>query len=85
MKSYLLLLLLLLSISCMKTSEESKQAGLSGDSLSMEQVKAVEIDSINKRMNDDPQYKLTKSEYETLLKSGLLSESEKMELGMLFQ
>ena len=85
MKSYLLLSLLLLSISCMRTSEGSKRTDLSGDSLFMEQAKAAEIDSINKRMNDDPQYKLNKSEYDTLLKSGLLSESEKIELGMLFQ
>lgn len=72
MKIHLLLLPLLLVTSCMKQSEESKQ------------VQAAEIDTINKKMNNGPQYQLTRSEYETLLASGLLSESEKEELKDLF-
>ncbi|MCM2351891.1 MAG: hypothetical protein NDI69_17895 [Bacteriovoracaceae bacterium] len=84
MKIHLLLLPLLLVTSCMKQSEESNKDIVSGRSLSMEQVQAAEIDTINKKMNNDPQYQLAQNEYETLLASGLLSESEKEELKDLF-
>lgn len=70
LKIHLLLLPLLLVTSCMKQSEESNEGIVSGRSFSMEQVQAAGIDTINKKINNDPQYLLARSEYETLLTSG---------------
>jgi hypothetical protein len=85
MKSYILLLPLLFSISCMKQNEELKETGELEQAASSRQISAEEVKSINITMNNDTQYQLTKDEYKTLLASGLLSESEKEELEQFFQ
>lgn len=88
MKTTLLLVTLLFISSCEKEghlSVSSSKVTTSESSLSEEAVKAAEVKAINDKLNNDPQYQLSKEEYQTLVASGLLSESEKAELGILFK
>lgn len=83
MKIHLLLLLLFSIASCMKQNKDSKESIVSSHS-SVKQIQA-EIEAINSKMNNNPQYRLTQDEYETLIASGHFSDSEKVELKQLFQ
>jgi hypothetical protein len=88
MKITLTLMTLLLISSCERESQisiSSSKITTAESSLSKEQAKATEIKAINGKLNSDPQYQLTKNEYQALMTSGLLSESEKEELGNLFK
>lgn len=88
MKSSLVLIILLLTVSCNKegsiTSANNKST-ISEKSLTLAKASDEEIKSINEKLNSNPQYQLTKEEYEIIVTEGLLSESEKEVLGKLFQ
>lgn len=68
----------------MRQSEDSKESIVSGHS-TVKQIHKAEIEAINSKMNNNPQYRLTQDEYETLIASGHFSELEKAELKQLFQ